>query len=85
MCGQIAVASTDPGRQLTIELESSIRVASLPPVHRLRCSTGAGHVVWESVITSKLNAVATSRLALLTVYIQSIHQGPHSRNFLGKS
>jgi len=62
LCKQIAVSSTEPGQQLTVEVENAVKVASRLTVHRLRCSSGAGPVIWETIFTSKLNAVAANRL-----------------------
>ena len=63
---QIAVpGSTEPSDQLNVEVENGVRVASFPAVHRLRCSSGAGQVIWEAIVTSKINAVATNRLTAI--------------------
>ena len=69
ICEQIPSTGTELIDQLSVEVENCVRVASLPAVHRLRCSSGAGHVVWETILTSKINVVAANRLAVLTCCI----------------
>jgi len=57
--------SAEPSDQLNVEVENGVRVASFPAVHRLRCSSSAGQVIWEAIVTSKINAVATNRLTAI--------------------
>jgi len=56
------VSGTESGRQLNVEVENNVKVTSLSTIHRLRCvSSSTGHIVWETIFTSKVNAVAANR------------------------
>jgi len=59
----MAIQSTEPGRQLNVEVENSIKLATpASSVHRLRSISGNSQVVWETLVNSRINIVATNRL-----------------------
>jgi len=64
------VSSTEPSRQLTVEVDNNIKLATLSSsIHRLRCVSGNSGVIWETLLNSRINIVAVNRLTPVVVVV----------------